>query len=135
MLIVSSEKVKIDKLTWFKEGVTACLGVMIIVGMLLLLWPLLSGETPDITNAQAIFSILGGWGGIVLGYYFGRMPAERAATRADAVASAARTAKDDAVATEKTTLAETEILISRMEEKLKKYQKLIASWRERIDKL
>lgn len=135
MLVVSAEKVKTLRLTWFKEIVTAGLGVMIIVGMLLLLWPLLTKDTPDITNAQAIFSILGGWGGIVLGYYFGRMPAERAATKAEAIASATEIAKDAAVASEKTTLVETENLMSGMEETLEKYAKVIASLRKAIDEL
>ena len=135
MVIMSVEDAKSPWITWFKEIVTASLGIMIIVGMFLLLWPLLNRGTPDITNAQAIFSILGGWGGVVLGYYFGRIPAERAATKAEAVASVAEKAKMAAVTSENTTLVESESLISEMEETLETYKKTIINLKKRIDEL
>lgn len=132
---MSVEEVKTPWITWFKEIVTASIGITIILGMFLLLWRLLIKEPPDITNAQGVFSILGGWGGVVLGYYFGRLPAERAATKAEAVATAAEIAKDAAVADVKTTLTETKDAIARDIEELEKYRKLMANWRKIIDEL
>jgi len=132
---MSVEKVKTPGITWLKEIVTAGLGILVVAGIFWLLWPQLTKPTPDIQTAQAIFSILGGWGGVVLGYYFGRLPAERAATRAEAAASAAETAKDDAITKRKTTLAKYEDKVSEMEESLETYMKLIGDLRKRIDEL
>ena len=72
-----------------KESVTAALGVVIILATLVLMWPSLSGSTLNLTNAQGIFAILGGWGGVILGYYFGRLPSEKAADTATKVADQA----------------------------------------------
>lgn len=132
---MSVEKEKTPWITWFKEGVTAILGISIIAGMFWLLLPSLTKEPADVQTAQAIFSILGGWGGIVLGYYFGRLPAERAATKAEAAASAAEIAKDAAVSDKKTTLTEARDKIIGSRERLEEYEKLLASLIERIEAL
>ena len=132
---MSDERMKTPTITWLKEVVTASLGILIVAGTFLLLLPLLTKDTPDISTAQGIFSILGGWGGVVLGYYFGRLPAERAAVKAEAVASAAETAKNAAVASEKTELAEAKSTIAGMEETLEEYRKMISNLVKRIDEL
>ena len=126
---------KTPKITWLKEIVTAGLGILIILATLWLLWAPLTKETADIPTAQAIFSILGGWGGVVLGYYFGRLPAERAATRAEAIASTAEMDKEAAVVSKKTSLAEVKGDYAAMEEQLEAYKKLISSLMKKIDEL
>ncbi len=118
-----------------KEIVTAGLGILIVTGTFLLLWPPLTKETADIPTAQAIFSIVGGWGGVVLGYYFGRLPAERVATKAEAAAAVAEMAKDAAVTRRKIDLAEYKEAIAGMEETLEMYKKNIADLMQRIDEL
>ena len=95
-----------------KEGVCALLAFVIIGGTLILLWPPLSGPTHDIEAAQGIFSILGGWGGVILGYYFGRLPAERVAARAEAKA-------EEAIKTKQIELSESATRITRQQEKYK----------------
>ncbi len=132
---MSVEKVKIPSIMWLKEIVTAGLGILIVTGTFLLLWPPLTKETADIPTAQAIFSIVGGWGGVVLGYYFGRLPAERVATKAEAAAAVAEMAKDAAVTRRKIDLAEYKEAIAGMEETLEMYKKNIADLMQRIDEL
>lgn len=132
---MSGENVKTQYITWFKEIVTAGLGILIVAGTFLLLLPPLTQGTPDIQTAQAIFSIVGGWGGVVIGYYFGRLPAERVATRAEATAAAAEMSKDAAVVSRKTELAEHKETIAGMEETLEMYKKNIADLLKRIDEL
>lgn len=84
------------KLIWLKEGVAATMGVLVIVATLIFLAPALIANPVDSTGAQAIFAVLGGWGGVVIGYYFGRIPAEKAADKAEKVADSARTERDKA---------------------------------------
>ena len=126
---------KTPKITWLKEIVTAGLGILIILATLWLLWAPLTKETADIPTAQAIFSILGGWGGVVLGYYFGRLPAERAATRAEVIASTAEMDKEAAVVSKKTSLTEVKGDYAAIEEQLEAYKKLISSLMKKIDEL
>jgi len=84
------------QLTTFKELVTAGLGIIIILATLVLMWPALSKSPIDMQSASGVFAILGGWGGVVLGYYFGRLPAEKATDKANDAADNARKQKDDA---------------------------------------
>ncbi|MCW4006959.1 MAG: hypothetical protein NWF04_10285 [Candidatus Bathyarchaeota archaeon] len=114
----SSENAKKEKTTsgiiWLKEGVAASLAIIIIVAILVFLAPALLASPADATSAQAIFAVLGGWGGVVIGYYFGRIPAEKAAEKAEAVAetatqraeAAAETARAQRDKTEKEKLKE-----------------------------
>jgi multidrug transporter EmrE-like cation transporter len=76
--------------TTIRESIASALAILIIAVTLYFLWPALTAKPVAIDDAQAIFSILGGWGGVVLGYYFGRLPAEKAADKADAAAEKAR---------------------------------------------
>lgn len=98
---------KDTRLVWFKEIVTAILAMAIIAAILIFLAPALFASPADATSAQAIFAVLGGWGGVVIGYYFGRIPAEKAAEKAEAVAKSARTERDEAEKTKIQEMAET----------------------------
>jgi len=98
---------------WLKEGVCAILAFVIIGGTLVLLRPPLSGPTYDVEAAQGIFSILGGWGGVILGYYFGRLPAERIAARAEEKA-------EEAIKTKQKELSESSVRVNVQQEKYKK---------------
>ena len=80
----------------FKEVVTALLAFIIVLATVVLLWLSLY-PIVNLENAKGIFSILGGWVGVVIGYYFGRVPAEKGADKANEVADVARTQKDQAV--------------------------------------
>jgi len=92
-------------LTAGKEMVTAALGITIILATLVLMWPSLSKSPVDTQSASGIFAILGGWGGVVLGYYFGRLPAEKATDKASEAADSARKEKDAAEKTKTLALA------------------------------
>jgi len=84
-------------LTAGKEIVTATLGIIIIIATLILMWPSLSsGDSTKLPMAEGIFAILGGWGGVILGYYFGRLPSEKAAETANKVADKANQVADTA---------------------------------------
>ena len=112
---------KTSYLMWLKEAVCATLAFAIIGWTLILLRPPLSGPTYNIEAAQGIFSILGGWGGVILGYYFGRLPAERVAERAEEKA-------EEAIKTKQIELSESALRVNGQQEK---YRKLM----EQIDEL
>lgn len=65
-----------------REVVTSIIALIVVGGTFILLWPALSTRPIDVTSAQAIFSILGGWGGIVIGFYFGSNSGEKIAKSA-----------------------------------------------------
>ena len=133
------EKKGIEFLVIMKEVITAFLAIIIIIGILVLLWPCLTTSPIDITSAQGIFSILGGWGGVVIGYYFGRLPAERAASRAEAEAVAAREKKEVAEKEKSITLADSSKILTNRDIKLaeleKKFERNNAILKEFIAKL
>jgi len=110
--------IKAPSLMWLKEGVTALLALMIIGGTLVLLWAPLKGPTQNIEAAQGIFSILGGWGGVILGYYFGRLPAERVAERAEEKA-------EEAIKTKQIELSESATRVTHQQDQYKQLMKLI----------
>jgi hypothetical protein len=115
-------------LTVFREVITALLGIAIIAAILLLMWPSLSKSPPDTTSAQGVFAILGGWGGVVLGYYFGRLPSEKAADKASQAADSARKEKDKAESAKTFALASSINLLNNTENLLK-------AKKEKLDKL
>ena len=121
------KKTGVGFLVIMKESVSALLALIIILGTLVLLWPALTSSPIDITSAQGIFSILGGWGGVIIGYYFGRLPAERAAARAEAEAVVARQEKDIAERIKLSTLVgssrrlvDSEMKLAELEKKFEK---------------
>ena len=91
-----AEKVKTtwtpeQKIQGFKELVTAILGVLVLVCTLFLAgWTFCYvGEQPKMTNAKDVLQILLGVAGVVIGYYFGRVPADARAVQAQEQANAA----------------------------------------------
>ncbi len=80
-----------QKIQGFKELVTAILGVLILVCTLIFagLTFLYVGEPTKITNAKDILQVLLGVAGVVVGYYFGRVPADARAAQAQDQANAA----------------------------------------------
>ena len=118
-----------------KEGATALLGVIIVLGTLILLWPSLTSNPVDMASAQGIFSTLGAWGGIVIGYYFGRLPAERAAAKAEDAADVARKEKAEAEKAKSNTLADTSKALEDSERELAALQEKIAGYKKLIGSL
>jgi hypothetical protein len=86
----------VDLSSGFKEVVTAVLAFIIVVTIMFLLLISLYPAV-NLDNAKGILAIFGGWVGIVVGYYFGRVPAERGTDKANEVADIARKQRDRAV--------------------------------------
>jgi hypothetical protein len=76
---------------WFKEGVTALLGLIIVGYTLVMGWRVFSfvGDQEKMSDAKDILMLMLGLAGVVIGYYFGRVPADARATRAQQQADAA----------------------------------------------
>ncbi len=79
-----------QKIQAFKEIVTAILGVM-VVGYTLYLAVKTFGFAGDtkMTDAKDVLQIILGVAGVVIGYYFGRVPADARAAQAQEQANAA----------------------------------------------
>jgi hypothetical protein len=79
-----------QKIQGFKEIVTAILGVM-VVGYTLYLAVKTFGFAGDtkITDAKDVLQVVLGVAGVVIGYYFGRVPADARAAQAQEQANAA----------------------------------------------
>ncbi len=91
-----------------KEILTGCIGLM-IVGMTLFvaLIAVLSARNATVfAAAKDVLIVLTGLVGVVLGYYFGRMPADARAEQAQSEANAAQSALDTTKATIQTILEE-----------------------------
>src|SRR5262249_49674914 len=69
---------------FIKELITGFLAVVIIIITLILIWRTFSyvGETNRFNGARDLLTIVLGLAGAVVGYYFGRVPAEARATQA-----------------------------------------------------
>ena len=84
-----------QRLQGVKEGVTAILGIAIVSVTLYLVWLTFSyagDQTTKISDAKDVLIIMTGMAGVVLGYYFGRMPSDARAAQAQdqAIRSAVR---------------------------------------------
>jgi hypothetical protein len=84
-----------------KELVTAILGVAVIVFTLIMTFRSfgMAGKADQMKDAMGMLSLLYGLAGVVIGYYFGRMPADARAAQAQARA-------DDAMGEQMKTRAE-----------------------------
>jgi len=96
--------------------------------------PALLASPVDETSAQAIFAVLGGWGGVVIGYYFGRIPAEKAADKAEKVAEVARSEKDRAEKEKVNEIVTSNMKLADYEAKFKELLKQIEATEEIIKK-
>jgi hypothetical protein len=79
-----------------REIVTAILGIAIVLFTLALtgLAFSMAGEGPRMRDAITVLTLLFGLAGVVVGYYFGRVPAEARAVEAQARADVASNAMD-----------------------------------------
>jgi hypothetical protein len=73
----------------FKELITAIIGIIIVVITIKLAWETfnLDGTGDKVKNAKDILLLMLGLAGVVLGYYFGRMPADARASQAQVQAN------------------------------------------------
>ena len=82
-----------------KEVVTGCLGVMIVLVTLLVALTAIvfAGNADARSAAKDVLLVLTGLVGVVLGYYFGRVPGEARADKAESEAKVTRSALDRTV--------------------------------------
>jgi hypothetical protein len=73
-----------DRLQWLKEIVTAGLGITIVVFTLVMIGRAfgMAGDASRMGDVKALLPYLTGFTGLVLGYYFGRVPADARAAQA-----------------------------------------------------
>lgn len=89
---VGSQAVSVGN--WLKEVVAAALSVVIVGFTMYFMWKMF--EAPDNIGANiwqhqsAILQVAVGFAGTITGYYFGRIPAERAAASAQQAATSAQ---------------------------------------------
>ncbi len=129
-----SSDAKTSRIVWFKEIITAVLALTIMGAIMVFLSPALLASPVDATSAQAIFAVLGGWGGVVIGYYFGRIPAEKAADKAEKVAEVARSEKDRAEKEKVNEIVTSNMKLADYEAKFKELLKQIEATEEIIKK-
>jgi hypothetical protein len=75
----------------FKEGITALLGLAVVGYTLILAGQTLSlvGQPDELSQAKDILLLVLGLAGVVVGYYFGRVPADARASQAQQQANEA----------------------------------------------
>jgi hypothetical protein len=114
-----------QKIQGFKELVTAILGVLVLACTLFLAgWTFCYvGDQSKITNAKDILQILLGVAGVVVGYYFGRVPADARAAQAQEQANAA-TAQTEQIS------AQTQAAASQVEQLMDKIAPTAAETRD-----
>lgn len=103
-----------NKIQAFKEVVTAILG-MLVVGYTLYLAVKTFGYVGDskITDAKDVLQVILGVAGVVIGYYFGRVPADARAVQAQEQANIA-TAQTEQVT------AQTQAMVTQVEQVMDK---------------
>jgi hypothetical protein len=74
-----------------KEVVTAALGLVIVIFTLAMAYKVFTyvGENEKISDAKDVLMLVLGLAGVVIGYYFGRVPADARAAQAQGQAEAA----------------------------------------------
>ena len=76
---------------WLKEQVAAGLGILLVAGTVLIAFiTILFRNASDIQGAKDILLLLSSLSGVVLGYYFGRIPSDARAAQAQQTASQAQ---------------------------------------------
>jgi hypothetical protein len=79
-----------DRLRTFKEQVSAVLGVLLVLGTVALAFVTAFRSTADYQQAKDVLLVLSGLAGVVLGYYFGRIPSDARADQAQRTAADAQ---------------------------------------------
>lgn len=105
-----------------KEVVTGCLGFMIVLAtmiaaMVALLAVFAVGDEKVWAAAKDILVLLVGLVGVVLGYYFGRLPGEARADKAEAEARATRSNLDRTLTEVRTVLEDQGVALTRSAER------------------
>ncbi len=79
------------KIQAFKEGITALMGLAVVIFTLWIAYASLAytANREQMSNAKDILLLVMGLTGVVIGYYFGRIPADARATQANQKADAA----------------------------------------------
>jgi hypothetical protein len=87
------------RLQWLKEIVTAILGIGIVAYTLVMIGRAfdMAGETSRMGDVKDLLTFLTGFTGLVLGYYFGRVPADARATQAQQQIGQAVSEKEQAM--------------------------------------
>jgi hypothetical protein len=75
---------------WLKEVVAAALGLLLVGGTVVMAFVILTKTGPDLQAAKDILLVLTSLTGVVLGYYFGRIPSDARAAQAQQVADRAQ---------------------------------------------
>ena len=87
------------RLQWFKEVVTAVLGIGIVVYTLVMTGLAFGmvGDASRMADAKDLLTFLSGFAGVVVGYYFGRVPADARTAQAQQQIGQAVSEKDQAM--------------------------------------
>jgi hypothetical protein len=86
-------------LQWFKEAVTALLGIGIVLYTLVMTDRAfgMAGDPTRMGDAKDILTFLSGFAGVVVGYYFGRVPADARTSQAQQQIGQAVSEKEQAM--------------------------------------
>jgi hypothetical protein len=100
----------------FKEFVTAVIGVMILLFTLILSTKVFDyfGDQQKMSDAKDVLLLLLGMAGIVVGYYFGRVPADARTTQAQKQANQATAQAEQVGAQAQSAADQMDLLLSRM---------------------
>lgn len=105
-----------QKIQAFKEVVTAILGVLVVGYTLYLAWNTFSyvGQQQKMTDAKDVLMLVLGLAGVVIGYYFGRVPADARATQAQVQANAATAQTEQVTAQAQATADQVEQVMNKI---------------------